>query len=532
MAKIDPLTTITSGFNSTAQLNSNFIKITAALANTISRDGSSPNQMDAVFDMNSNRIINLSDPVNNQDAVTKSFLTSFTSGSVDLAAAAASAAAALVSETNAATSETNASSSENSQIRFTFDVSTSMADPGVGDFRYNNAVVASVTAIAFDASMAQTGNPDVSDYIATWDDSTNAVTGHITFIKRGNAEVFAVFTVSAVSDNTGWLEVTVAHVSSSGTFSDTDAIDITFARAGNLGGTLVASDVSGQTAAVAAVGDSFVFTDVNDGGLLKTSTIQDIVDLAAGGGDLLASNNLSDVGDTATSLVNIGGIGPSTSDVLINKSYDANGTGNVLTNVDIGNAIAASQAEAEAGTNNTKLVTSLRVSQAITALAGGGTNWTYVSGTVSGDDILFSSLPAGIKEIEMFATDLRQSADTPIEIQIGDSGGIETSGYHSVNRDFTAANTFALLESTAGFTINATVQSAITHSFMARLAKGRDDDDAWHCVSSGMDNPTGGDASHTSFGRKTLSAELTQIRLHKVTSGGAFDAGTLYIRHR
>lgn len=56
---------------------------------------------------------------------------------------------------------------------------------------------------------------------------------------------------------------------------------------------------------------------------------------------------------------------------LTNKTYDADGAGNVLSNIDIGNAIAASQAEAEAGTDNTKLVTSLRVAQAITALGSG-----------------------------------------------------------------------------------------------------------------------------------------------------------------
>ena len=377
MAKIDPLTTIASGFNSTAQLNSNFTKITAALTNTLSRDGSTPNQMDAVLDMNSNRIINLTDPVNNQDAVTKSFLTTFTSGSVDIAAAAASAAAALVSETNAATSETNAASSENSQITFTFDTSTSMADPGVGDFRYNNATVSSVTEIAFDSSMAQTGDPDVSDYIATWDDSTNTITGHITLSKRGNAEVFAIFTVSSVTDNTGWLQVTVSHVSSSGTFTALDAVDITFSRAGNLGGTLVASDVSGQTGATVALGDSFVFTDVGDSGLLKTDTIQGIIDLAAGGGDLLASNNLSDVDSASTSLTNIGGIGASTSNTLTGKTVNANGVGNVYTNFDIGNMIAASQAEAEAGTDNTKLLTALRVKQAIDTLAPGAGSTAY-----------------------------------------------------------------------------------------------------------------------------------------------------------
>lgn len=54
-----------------------------------------------------------------------------------------------------------------------------------------------------------------------------------------------------------------------------------------------------------------------------------------GGGDLLAANNLSDVANAATSLSNLGGIGAATTDTLTNKTFDANGTGNSLSNVDV-----------------------------------------------------------------------------------------------------------------------------------------------------------------------------------------------------
>ena len=148
--------------------------------------------------------------------------------------AATSATNAATSATNAATSETNAAASANSQIRFAFAASTSMADPGAGNFRMNNATVANVTAIAFDATMNQTGNPDISDYLATWDDSTNTVKGQLTLIKNGEPETFALFNVTAVADNTGWLQITVVHVASNGTFSASDNIDTFFARSGDL----------------------------------------------------------------------------------------------------------------------------------------------------------------------------------------------------------------------------------------------------------------------------------------------------------
>lgn len=66
MAKIDPLTDITL-FSAIAENND---KIEAALANTLSRDGSAPNAMAANLDMNSYRVINLPDAVQNQEPVT------------------------------------------------------------------------------------------------------------------------------------------------------------------------------------------------------------------------------------------------------------------------------------------------------------------------------------------------------------------------------------------------------------------------------------------------------------------------------
>lgn len=63
------LSPILSGFRSTNKLNQNFAEIAGELENTLSRDGSTPNQMLAPLDMNSNRIINVGAPINLTDAV-------------------------------------------------------------------------------------------------------------------------------------------------------------------------------------------------------------------------------------------------------------------------------------------------------------------------------------------------------------------------------------------------------------------------------------------------------------------------------
>jgi hypothetical protein len=71
MSKI-VLTDLSSLRNETtaiAALNNNFGTLEDAFDNTLSRNGASPNQMDAELDMNSNRIINLGAPVDELDAV-------------------------------------------------------------------------------------------------------------------------------------------------------------------------------------------------------------------------------------------------------------------------------------------------------------------------------------------------------------------------------------------------------------------------------------------------------------------------------
>lgn len=73
-------------------INNNFRNIQSYLNNTLSRDGTVPNFMNAVLDMNSHRIINLSDPVDDHDVVTLGYLRRYF-GNVELYADEARAAA-------------------------------------------------------------------------------------------------------------------------------------------------------------------------------------------------------------------------------------------------------------------------------------------------------------------------------------------------------------------------------------------------------------------------------------------------------
>ena len=153
--------------------------------------------------------------------------TSATSASTSASTATTQASNASTSATNAASSATSAASSATSATsavaavawKYTFDNSTSMADPGAGEIRLNNATLASVTNIAIDATSADTGNPDVSDLIASIDDGTNSThEGYIFVRKSGTPATFMAYNVTgAITDNTGWLQIPVSHAASNGT---------------------------------------------------------------------------------------------------------------------------------------------------------------------------------------------------------------------------------------------------------------------------------------------------------------------------
>ena len=85
MAKLN-LNNVTDGAGMATLVNANNVLLEAALENTLSRDGTTPNTMSANLDMNSNKISNLTDGSGAQDAVTKSQLDAAVLGQATLAA--------------------------------------------------------------------------------------------------------------------------------------------------------------------------------------------------------------------------------------------------------------------------------------------------------------------------------------------------------------------------------------------------------------------------------------------------------------
>ena len=156
----------------------------------------------------------------------------------DLDASTALAAAAQALE---AAYDAEADRAALSFLSYLFDSTTAMADPGTGDLRLNNATLSAVTAAALSATSA--GGSDVSDFVASWDDATHNPTSTLVLRKAGDEAMFAVYGITAVTDNGTWLQLTLSHIASAtgGGLADTNRVYLQNAESGNDG----AGDVTG-----------------------------------------------------------------------------------------------------------------------------------------------------------------------------------------------------------------------------------------------------------------------------------------------
>lgn len=95
--------------SATLLLNTNFQNIQEAIEKTLSRTGDTPNYMLSVLDMNSNRIINTTDPIEDLDVVNLRYLRNFIGNIEELVARAEEAATAATEKAqDAAGSATSA----------------------------------------------------------------------------------------------------------------------------------------------------------------------------------------------------------------------------------------------------------------------------------------------------------------------------------------------------------------------------------------------------------------------------------------
>jgi hypothetical protein len=113
-----------------------------------------------------------------------------------------------------------AGASEYGGMRFSFSSSTTTnVDPGVGIVRFNNAAFASVTQIAIDDKSIDAGNPDISAYILSFDDSTNPQKGYLVIGQPTTPGSFLIFSIASLVDQVGYTQINGNRVASNGSFT-------------------------------------------------------------------------------------------------------------------------------------------------------------------------------------------------------------------------------------------------------------------------------------------------------------------------
>jgi|688.fasta_scaffold669418_2 hypothetical protein len=153
-----------------------------------------------------------------------------------------------------------------------------------------------------------------------------------------------------------------------------------------------------------------------------------------------------------------------------------------------------------------------------------GVNSAVVSGTAvastSGTSIDFTSIPSWVKRITVALNGVSTSGTSILQIQIGDSGGIETSGYVGAVGNRASENFY-----TSGYLINRGFTASSTASGLVILALVSSN--IW--VVNGTLASSATDAPSFFGGTKTLSDTLTQLRITTVNGTDTFDAGSINI---
>jgi hypothetical protein len=158
-----------------------------------------------------------------------------------------------------------------------------------------------------------------------------------------------------------------------------------------------------------------------------------------------------------------------------------------------------------------------------------GVSGTIVQGTAvastSGTSIDFTGIPSWVKRITIMFRDVSTSGTNTCLVQLGDSGGVETTGYLSSGALYQTGVT--ITTSTAGFLINNNI-AANTLAGAIQLFT-LDSGTSW--VASGVFSSSGTAQLQLTGGSKSTSATLDRVRITTVGGTDTFDAGSINIQY-
>jgi hypothetical protein len=158
------------------------------------------------------------------------------------------------------------------------------------------------------------------------------------------------------------------------------------------------------------------------------------------------------------------------------------------------------------------------------AAASTGFTLATEQATTSGTSVTFGSIPAGTKMIVVMFEGVSFTTGAVLDLTLGDSGGLETTGYVTENWRTTTGSP-EIISNTAEFQVGRFVGAGdLVSGHVVLCLK----DGAAFTWTASWNLRQDTDAVINGAGIKSLSAELTQVSI----SGGTFDAGSINIMYQ
>lgn len=217
-----------------------------------------------------------------------------------------------------------------------------------------------------------------------------------------------------------------------------------------------------------------------------------------------------------------GALGTPSSGTLTNCSGTAAGltAGNVTTNANLTGHVTS--------TGNAAVLGSFTLAQLGTAVSDGEVGITLGTATAStsGTSIDFTGIPSGVKRISVHFAGVSTNGTSAIIVQLGDSGGVENTGYTGTGMRVLATGS-AVTALTSGFIVDQLPAAAEVLSGTLTLSLEKASNNTWAGVS--LMSPAAGPHFFLCAGYKATSATLDRVSI--TTAGGAntFDAGEINI---
>ena len=163
-----------------------------------------------------------------------------------------------------------------------------------------------------------------------------------------------------------------------------------------------------------------------------------------------------------------------------------------------------------------------------TVTMNGGVQRPLLSGTAvastSGTSIDFTGIPSWVKRITVMFNGVSTSGTSAQQIQIGTSGGIETTGYVGTGTTGATGASPTTTNFTAGFGLNSSSVAAQSQQGIATIALLGSN--TWvFSFNGGRDNAVTAQGA----GGKTLAGTLDRVRITTANGTDTFDAGSINI---